>query len=737
MSRNRKKHIRSAFLLVCLVSSLELASMVIAQEKNELVTPQSSAAQQADKYADKLRAFEEFVRTQMEKEQIPGLTIGFYKDDYTWVKGFGYADLENKIPARPESAYRLASITKTFTSAATLQLAEKGKINLDAEIQTYVPYYPKQQWPVTVRQLLAHLGGGQQGSMLGPTYVSPRDVVARISKFPLKFEPGSKYEYTTSGYNLLGAAIEEVSGQSFNDYLQENIFLPLGMNATRMNSERELIPNRVRTYERANGQIKVAPFVDVSSRFGGGGLIATMPDLLKWARGVDSGKILSKDSLDLMYSPVAMKNGYFAALDPSQPYGSQVFYSMGWHNLALNGQWVPAHGGAQIGTSTEFFRFPSKNMAIAFAANTDGVYGPLFVQRLYELLTDEPWEIPVYARDRASQTFYDGLNSAFGYGAAWFDRRRKPYTDDPQDLAKAFKYFNDAVNLGALQSNHQAARKAITDGLHPLADAALFKVGSFIAAKLREKHGTEREKVYHTMGAIPFFADYIKLYQLQPDFPKELRFNEAFEKLIAKWNEDWARTWNDYTRHLTISAASDIDALAEQLKKLFAGADVYPNFTWSLRSASLQPGAKGAKAAKLNLDLYPQHWRPNASWGIYLVLWRRTEESTARARNIVGELGQPIDYFRKSLELNPDGITANYLNDYAKGWSDAKRTDDAIELLKVAVELHPKSPILYDSLGNLYAQKGQKELATQTYQKALEADPTFKHAREMLDKFKP
>jgi len=133
--------------------------------------------QPADKYADKLRVFEEFVRNQMEENKIPGLTIGFYKDDYTWVNGFGYADLENKAPAKAESAYRLASITKTFTSAAILQLAEKGKINLDAEIQTYVPYYPKQQWPVTVRQLLAHLGGGQEGSMLGPEYVSPREVV--------------------------------------------------------------------------------------------------------------------------------------------------------------------------------------------------------------------------------------------------------------------------------------------------------------------------------------------------------------------------------------------------------------------------------------------------------------------------------------------------------------------------------------------------------------------------------
>jgi CubicO group peptidase (beta-lactamase class C family) len=166
---------------------------------------------------------------------------------------------------------------------------------------------------VTVRQLLAHTGGGPVGSGLGPEYVSPREVVERISKYPLRYEPDTKYQYTTSGYNLLGAAIEEVSGKSFGDYLREHIFLPLGMNDTRMNSERELIPNRVRTYTHH-----------------------------------------------------ALKNGRYAALD----------YVLGWWNLALNGQWVSWHGGAQIGTGALFYRCPSKNMAIAFAVNTHDAYPP-------------------------------------------------------------------------------------------------------------------------------------------------------------------------------------------------------------------------------------------------------------------------------------------------------------------------------------------------------------------------
>ncbi|MCI0661064.1 MAG: beta-lactamase family protein, partial [Acidobacteria bacterium] len=607
---------------------------------------QAPAQQAVDKYAEKLLVFEEYVRKQMEKDKIPGLTIGFYKDDYVWVKGFGYADLENKVPAKPESAYRLASITKPFVSVAILQLVEKGKINLDAEIQTYVPYYPKQQWPVTVRQLLAHTGGGQEGSGLGPEYVSTKQVVERIAKYPIQTEPDTKYIYTTSGYNLLGAAIEEVSGNSLGDYLRENIFQPLGMNDTRMNSERDLIPNRVRTYERTKDGIKVAQFVDVSSRFGGGGLIGTIPDLLKWARGVDAGKVLSKKYLDIMYAHHTLKNGRYSARD----------YVLGWLNRELNGQWVPWHGGAQIGTSTVFYRFPSKNMAIAVAVNTHDAY-PQLQRQLYELLTEEPWEIPVRTKDKASEAFYLGLKYVFDYGGAWFDRRREPITGDPEEMIKAFDYFNRAVNLASLQSNYQTTTKLIADGFHPVAGLVCTKVGSFMAAKLHEKYGAEREKVYHKMGAISFFADYIKLYQSQPNYPNGLRFNEAFEKAIMKWNGDWTRTWNDYTRNLKITPESDFDEIGRKLKPLFANAEVYPDFINPMLAN--QSIFIALKAGKLAVELYPTSARANGNWGKWLTLMNQDEGKRGVFRKNVGEPEDALPYLKKSLELHPDGFAGN------------------------------------------------------------------------------
>src|SRR5262245_56657546 len=692
---------------------------------------QAFAQQVPDKYAEKLRIFEEYVRQQMEKDKIPGLTIGFYIDDYEWVKGFGYADLENKVPAKPESAYRLASVTKPFTSMAILQLVEKGKIKLDGEITTYVPYYPKQQWPLTVRQCLSHTGGEQVFSGLGPEYVTPRQVIERIAKTQIKNEPGTRFIYTTNQYNLLGAAIEEVSGKSFNDYLRENIFLPLGMNDTRMNSERDLIPNRVRTYERANGQIKIAQFIDVSSRFGGGGLIGTVPDLLKWARGVDSGKVLSKEYLDLMYAPVTLKNGRYSAMSREGGY-----YSLGWWNQANRGLWNPEHGGGQIGTSAAFTRFPGKNMAIACVTNTDGVWVDLYVSRLYQLLTDEPWQIRFYAKDQANQAFYEGLRSVFNGGAAWFDRRREPYTSDPQELGKAFGYFNQAVDLGSLQSNYQTALKTIDEGLHPEAESAFIKVGSFMAAKLREKHGAERYKNYHTMGAISFVSDYIELYRAQANMPKELRFNESFEKLLAKWNEDWARSWNDYTRNLEITAESDFGEIGGKLKALFANAEVYPNFIDQL--LAYQDGVHALKAVKLAVELYPQSARTNGNWGLFLMLIKRYGEEGRKyfKENIGSEPEDPLPYFKKSLELEADGFAGPRIlwNEIGRKWLDAGRVDDTLALVNLALELHPKEARCHAGLCEINSRKGMKEKATESCRKALELDPNFAPAQELMKK---
>jgi CubicO group peptidase (beta-lactamase class C family)/tetratricopeptide (TPR) repeat protein len=725
------KNVLSLLVTLFLLAGLNFQGATSPSRLRVVAHPRSPVVLPSTQYADKIALFEEFVRRQMQSDKTPGMTIGFFKDDYTWVKGFGYADLEYKTPARPESAYRLASISKTFTGAAILQLVEKGKMSLDAEIQTYVPYYPKQKWPVTVRQLLVHLGGGQTGSGVGPEYVTPREVVARIAKFPIQNEPGVKFDYQTSGYNLLGAAIEEVTGRSLGQYLRESIWMPLGMSDTRMDNVRELIPNRVHGYELVNGEIQNARFIDVSSRFGGGGAIGTVPDLLKWARTVDSGKILSKESTDLMYTPVANKGGHYVGIRDGEWY-----YTSGWLVFPINGQMAIWSDGGQIGTNTAIIRIPSKNLAIAFACNLQDIDRMPYIRRLYELITSEPNAIPVSTRNKFDDAFYAGLNDTFNYGSLHFDRSRQPFSADPRELAKAFAYFNRTVDRVALQTNYQATVKAISDGRHPVADAAFIKVGSYMAMKLAEKDPA-RAAVYHTRGAPAFFDDYIKLYKANRKFPKELQFKKPFEQTVTKWNQDWTRTWNELTRKLTTATELDLVESGEQLKKSFAGAELYPDLLDPL--LRIKQGPASWKAVKLAVDLYPQSARANLVWGLFLILLSGPDVDKALLEQSSIEKELPLTYLKRSLEIDPDGFAnAGNLRQIARGWmGEGRSLADAETLLKLAIQLHPQSGTLYEGLGEIYVKQGLNNKAIESYQKALELDPKLQQAKEALKKLRP
>ena len=695
--------------------ALILCSLLLSPQAN--VSAQRRPPTEID--TGKLFFFEQLVKNQMEKDKIPGLTIGFMKGNQSWVKGFGYADLERKVPATADSAYRLASVTKTMTGTAIMQLVERGKMSLDEEIQTYLPYYPKQKWPVTVKQLLVHLGGGQSGSGIGPEYVTPREVVARISKYPIQNEPGVKFEYTTSGYNLLGAAIEEVSGKSFGDYLHENIWAPLGMKNTRMDSAKETIPSRVQRYELVNGEIKIAPFIDVSSRFGGGGAIGTVPDLLRWAHNIERSRILSRSSFDLMLTPVANKGGRYVGLGDGTWY-----YTLGWLVFPVNGQFVFYNDGGQIGTNTMVLHIPAQNLTIAFASNLMTIDRMPYVKQLYQAVTDRSWDIPVYTKDRFDDAIYRGMNSTFNYGSLHFERIKKPMVDDRSDVARAFAYFNRSVNRESLQADFDATMAAINDGRHPVANSAFIKVGSQMAQALTRKYGRQRMEVYGLTGAIPFFADYLKMYNSDSRYPSDLRFSQSFEHQIERWDRDWARTWNDYTRRFDFTVGSDLKNIERNLKPLFAQAEVYPNLINQLIDIRIAFETKkdwesAATATRIATELYPESDRAVVFYGISLVILGKKDEARAT--------------LKRAVAINSKGMASpDVLNRIALAIANADKLPAAIAWLEISTEIYSTNPTLFTGLGDLYQKSGQHELATTAYKKALAIDPTFEKAKAGL-----
>lgn len=700
----------------CVLLSVVALCGIVLPRVTTAQGPQSQT-KEADKYADKIRAFEEFARVSMKGDRIPGMTVGFAFGDYTWVEGFGFADLEHKVPAKAESAYRLASITKSMTGEAIVQLAERGKLDLDAEIQTYVPDYPKQKWPVTVRNLLTHTGGGQTGSGLGPEHVTPKEVVARISKYPIQYEPGNRYDYQTAGYNLLGAAIENVSGKSFDEYLRENLFLPAGMKDTGMDDVRRLLPNRVRGYEIDKGETVNAPFLDVSSRFGGGGLTGTVPDLLRWPTAAFAGKILSPKWIDEMLKPFTSKSGRFTGIGDAD-----IYYTLGWMVLPVNGSYVLHAAGSQKGTETILYHFPERRLTIAVACNLQFAPTGKYARRLYELLTGDAWEARVFTRAREDAPIALALNNAYNYGSLHFEQKHAALTNDAKELTDAFAFFNANVTREATRADFQKTSRRIRDARHPTGNLALVKLGSYVASRLREKNGAAGFEKYRRGGSIPFFADYVKLYKSDASVPKQLRFTPAFEKLIGRWDADWSKTWNDYTRALVITPETDFDAVGARLRKEFAGAEVYPDYVGYLQP--IQQGIAALKAPKLGVELYP--WSDELLFNLayYILTFSQFEEGRAAVKTVLPEHETPAAYFRRAYEANPDGVmSAKTFLDIGAGWlKRPERINAGVEFLGAASGLHTKNAAVQEMFGDFLMLAGRKAEAEAQYRKAFALD---------------
>ena len=259
---------------------------------------------------------------------------------------------------------------KPMTAVAILQLATSGMIDLDTEIQANVPYYPRESWSVTVRQVLGHLAGiGCRDFLwsegLDKIPYNTRAVIALFEDCDLLFEPGTRFDYSTWGYNLLGAMIEEVTKTSFGDYMSEYVWKPLGMMRTGLDT-RDLVPGRARGYQLEEGVLRNAPYVDNNLWFAAGGGRSTVVDLVRFANGLDEGKALSREAQQAMYKPMMTRDG------------KSTKYGMGWGITGTAGHTAVYWMGSQPGTTTVLLRIPEKRIVIAMACNLGDREMPMF-----------------------------------------------------------------------------------------------------------------------------------------------------------------------------------------------------------------------------------------------------------------------------------------------------------------------------------------------------------------------
>lgn len=274
---------------------------------------------------DKVQKIDTLVQQYAALGQINGAILVAENGKVIYSKGVGYADIENKIPNSPETKFRLASVTKQFTAALILQLVEQGKIKLDGKLSDYLPYYRKDVGEkVTIHQILSHTAGisnytDKPGFLSGDAErkVEPKDFILEQCSDDLVFEPGTSWAYSNSGYFILGAVIEEVTGKKYGDVLQENILVPLGMTNSGLESSEMTYENKAKGYENSFTGQAPARRINMTIPFSAGSMYSTVEDMFKWDQALYTDKILSDASREKMFTPVLNNYGYgFGIVEP-------------------------------------------------------------------------------------------------------------------------------------------------------------------------------------------------------------------------------------------------------------------------------------------------------------------------------------------------------------------------------------------------------------------------------------
>ena len=305
-----------------------------------------------------------------------GLSVAVVRGRDTIVlRGYGYADLEWDVPTPNAAIYEIGSVTKQFTAAAILQLMEQGKLSLDDEVTKYLPDYNTQGHRITLRRLLDHTSG-IKGYTEMPIFGRlmplklPKDTLVKVfSAAPFDFAPGEGQVYNNSAYFLLGLIIEKVSGQSYADYVQKNLFDRAGMRDSRYCSETALVKRRAHGYDWAGTLLRRTAYLDHTWPYSAGSLCSTVGDLVAWNQALHFGRILTPRAYAELITPGTLNDG------------TRLRYAGGLSVDSMMGQRTIQHGGGINGFLSDLKFFPDDTLTIAVLVNTAGPVSPEGVSR--------------------------------------------------------------------------------------------------------------------------------------------------------------------------------------------------------------------------------------------------------------------------------------------------------------------------------------------------------------------
>lgn len=323
-----------------------------------------------------VHAFEGELARAAERSGAPGIVAAIYRDgEIVEMFAWGGADCEGNGEANPFAAHEIGSISKHFVAVSILQLRERGLVDLDAPVGTYLDDIPEAWRPVTLRQLLTHTGGApdyEEAGGYGVYETTPtiEEVFAIVSDRPLDFEPGTRWSYSNTGYFLLSLVVQRVSGQRFGDYLREHIFAPLNLDHTFMGGYQPADVVLAQGCKPGDGDARVpVPPIHESSTFGAGGISSTLEDWAIWDDALQDGRILSAESMQALFTPQRLSDG------------TDTEYAFGMSIDEFRGLQRRGHNGQTQGFVADYAHFPERGISTMVMANTYGG-GILGVSRL-------------------------------------------------------------------------------------------------------------------------------------------------------------------------------------------------------------------------------------------------------------------------------------------------------------------------------------------------------------------
>ena len=328
---------------------------------------------------------DDYLTTQMQQHRIPGLTLNIIRDGKSIkTTAYGLANIELSVQAKPESVFEIGSLTKQFTAAGILLLAQEGKLSVDDRISKYLKDIPEAWANVTIRHLLTHTSGiksytGLDGFDLW-RHLTQAQFIKAIGKEPMDFQPGDSWKYCNTGFNLLGYIIENVSGNNYWDFMGERIFHPLDMRATTHRLPSQIVPSRASGYEQVKHKWINRDY-NLTDVFSAGAIVSTVLDLAKWNAALDDDRPLNGASKAQMWTPVKLNDG------------STRKYGFGWNvDGVVEGHRNIGHGGSTSGFSASLQRFPDDRLAVIILTNTDEQIATTLAQKVATFFFIKPGE---------------------------------------------------------------------------------------------------------------------------------------------------------------------------------------------------------------------------------------------------------------------------------------------------------------------------------------------------------